>query len=156
MIDLDTLHRWLLFAAAIVAILLLIAVNEVRRRLPPPSVTEASPYFVYGNQEENSTDCSGEEKPPEITYRAPTPAEAALGGLQELFEAAERELHEQGFTVLGDQAEEQAGGGTTGITRWFVDPSRTVIGFGVVRSRKTSATRPTGLLSLSQDSAYGR
>ena len=147
MIDLDTLHRWLLFAAAIVAILLLIAVNEVRRRLPNRRRLEPLAKAV-----ETMRRAAAQE----ITYRAPTPAEAALGGLQELFEAAERELHEQGFTVLGDQAEEQAGGGTTGITRWFVDPSRTVIGFGVVRSRKTSATRPTGLLSLSQDSAYGR
>ncbi len=89
----------------------------------------------------------------EITYRPPTPAEAALGDDRGLFEAAERELHEQGLTVLGDLVEEQPGGVVIGTTRWFVDPSRTVTGwFGVVRHRESGAVNPTMMVFSESES----
>src|SRR5437764_8952101 len=88
-----------------------------------------------------------------IGYRPPTSREAALGDLHELFEAAERELHEEGLTVFGDLAEERPGGGITGITRWFVDPTGTVTGwFGVVRTQETGAKHPTMMLFSESES----
>ena|SRR5690348_3159857 len=69
------------------------------------------------------------------------------------YEAAAREGREQGFSLLGDLVELYPDGRPAGVTRWFVDGSRTTCGwFGVTRSRETGAINPTMLLFSESES----
>jgi type II secretory pathway pseudopilin PulG len=129
---------------AVVALVLLIAVAGLRTRSRNRRQLESLATAVEAMRRTATQ---------EITYRPPTPAEAALGDDRGLFEAAQRELDEQRLTVLGDLVEEQPGGVVIGTTRWFVDASRTVTGwFGVVRHRESGAINPTMMVFSESES----
>src|SRR5207247_8727942 len=69
------------------------------------------------------------------------------------YEAAAREVREQGLTLLGDLVELYPDGRSAGVTRWFVDGLRTTCGwFGVTRSREAGAITPAMLLFSESDS----
>ena len=90
----------------------------------------------------------------QATRRRPVgPEDARLAAPHDLLEAVERELSEQGLLVLGDLVEERPDGSPAGITRWFVDPGRTVCGwFGVARTRESGAINPIMMLFSEADS----
>jgi len=76
-------------------------------------------------------------------YRPLCDQDAALWKARDLYEATARELGEHGFAVVGDRAEVQPDGTSSGITRWFVDSSSTVCGwFGVIANKSTGQQVP--------------
>ena len=88
----------------------------------------------------------------DITRRPASPGDLAADVLPS-YEAAAREVREQGLTLLGDLVELYPDGRSAGVTRWFVDGLRTTCGwFGVTRSREAGAITPAMLLFSESDS----
>lgn len=88
----------------------------------------------------------------EITYRAPGPDEGP-GDQAAAFASATAEIERQQCAVLGDRVEVGPDGAAGGVVRWFTNTDRTVTGwFGVVRNRKTGATKPAMFLFSESES----
>jgi hypothetical protein len=81
------------------------------------------------------------------TYRPPEPHDSVPAAAQEALAAGERDLKEQGMTLLGDRMELQEDGTAVGPGRWFIDKSGTICGrFSAVLSKGTGTITPLVML----------